>query len=285
MEAGIQTIEVNGIKLFEKAAMPNKSEYVGSLEESACFLYMTSGLNLAIEPMGLTNLHATEGLLKRCGNYVSQFVTERGSEFCEGVAIYFHPDFIKKIYGNEIPNFLHREAPSYNTKKIASNELIQRYINNLIPYFDNPELMDEELAALKIKELILLLLKSQDRTSILDFFSELFASPRKLKLKDIVENNIYNDISTEQLAFLCDMSLSTFKREFKKTFEETPATYIRQRKIEKAKGLLTSTDMRIQEVGYHSGFNELSSFSHTFQKVTSYSPSDFRMTQKNKSLN
>jgi len=282
MQPTQQVIEIAGIKLFEKAGMPAGSTYEGTLDESACFMYILDGTKMAVEPMGVTGITATEGLLKRCGNYVSQFMNDGPSAMCEGVAIYFHPDFIKKIYSHEIPNFLHRPPANYNTKKIASNELIQQYINNLLPYFDNPELMDEELASLKIKEIILLLLKTQNRSSVLDFFSELFTAPAKVKLNEVVENNIYSDISTKQLAFLCDMSLSTFKREFKKAFDQAPATYIRSRKIEKAKGLLTSTDMRIQEVGYHSGFNELSSFSHTFQKITGESPSDYRLNHSNK---
>ena len=282
MQPTQQVIEVAGIKLFEKAGMPAGSEYTGSLDESACFMYMLNGTNMAVEPMGVTGITATEGLLKRCGNYVSQFVSNGPSAMCEGVAIYFHPQFIKKIYRDQIPNFLHRDAPSFNTKKVASNEFIQQYIANLLPYFDNPDLMDENLAELKIKELILLLLKSEDRTSVLDFFSELFASPTKLKLSDVVENNIYSAINIDQLAFLCDMSLSTFKREFKKSFGEAPATYIRQRKVEKAQRLLSSTDIQIQEVAYQTGFNELSSFSHTFQKVTGSSPSEYRLTYSNK---
>jgi AraC-like DNA-binding protein len=88
----------------------------------------------------------------------------------------------------------------------------------------------------------------------------------------------------DQFALLCDMSLSTFKREFKKAYNSSPATYIRERKIEKAKALLTTTDLLIQEIGYNCGFQDLSTFSHTFQKVSGKSPSEFRMNQNNKSL-
>lgn len=277
-----KVIAINGLPFFEKAAMPANSEHVGALDDRACFLYMTSGISKSVEVMGVTEIQATEGLLKRCGNYINQLVSEDPKSFCEAVAIYFHPSFIKKIYKDEIPDFLYKETPTFNTQKVASNEFIQQYIHNLIPYFDEPELMDEHLAELKIKELIILLLKSQNRTSVLEFFSELFASPAKLKFQDVVENNIYSDISTEQLAFLCDMSLSTFKREFKRNFNESPATYIRERKIDKAKKLLDTSDMRIQEVGYQTGFNEPSSFSHTFQKVTGLSPSEYRLTQSSK---
>jgi AraC-like DNA-binding protein len=276
-------IAIEGLTLFEKAGMPDGSGYDGPLNNSACFMYMLQGSNKATDSEGSTVIHSTEGIIKRCGNYVSQFSTQdTEASICEAVAIYFHPGFIKNIYKNEIPNFLYKSNTLPSTRKIASNEFIQQYIQNLLPYFNEPELMDKDLAELKIKELILLLLKSENRTSVLDYFSELFASPAQTSLKDIIENNIFNDISLEQLAFLCNKSLSTFKREFKKVYKEAPATYIRSQRIERAKLLLSTTDMRVKEIAYNIGFNELSSFSHTFQKVSGLSPSDFRLTQTNK---
>ncbi|MFT7592619.1 MAG: transcriptional regulator GlxA family with amidase domain [bacterium] len=80
------------------------------------------------------------------------------------------------------------------------------------------------------------------------------------------------------------MSLATFKRAFKKKYQSSPAAHIRLNKVNKAKKLLISSSLQIQEVGYESGFNELSSFSHTFQKSTGLSPSEFRMSQMSKSL-
>ncbi len=281
---GFQTIEVNGSVFFEKAAMPGKSVHVGELDDHACFLFMMKGNNLSIEQNGMTGVHASEGIVKRCSRYVSQFVTDDNETFCEGVAIYFYPEFIKKIFKNEFQQFKETPPPSFNTRKVVSNELIQQYIKGLIPYFEVPELMDEELAAIKIKELVRLLIQSENRTSVLDFFSELFASPRQMSFVEVVENNIYNDLSMDQFAFLCNMSLATFKRTFRKQFDTSPAAYIRHQKIAKAKTLLVSTTQQVEEIAYECGFNELSSFSHTFQKVVGVSPTDFRLSQMSKSL-
>jgi hypothetical protein len=160
----MEFIEVNGLKMFEHAAMPAPAEHVGALDDSACFMYIVQGSNTSIETFGSTSAQATEGLLKRCSNYISKFVSIGETNICEAVAIYFHPSFVKKIYKNEIPDFLHKAPANHNTRVFASNEFIQQYITNLLPYFNEPELMDEDLATLKIKELIHLLLKSQKQS-------------------------------------------------------------------------------------------------------------------------
>ena len=281
---GLQSIEVNGHILFEKAAMPGQAVHMGELEDHACFLFMIKGNNLSIEQNGVTGVKASEGIVKRCSRYVSQFVTDGNEEFCEGVAIFFYPDFIKKIFKNEFEDFSKIPPPSFNTRKVVSTELIQQYIKGLIPYFEVPELMDEELAAIKIKELVRLLMQTENRDSVLDFFSELFADPRQVSFNEVIKNNLFNDLTMEQLAFLCNMSLATFKRAFRKHFDASPATYIRQQRIDKSRQLLVNTQMQIQDIAFQCGFNELSSFSHTFQKVEGVSPTTYRLSQMSKSL-
>lgn len=277
-------IEIDGHILFERAAMPSKSSHAGELEDRACFMYMLNGTNIVIEQTGATQVAKSEAMIKRCGQYVSQFVNPEGIDFCRAVAVYFHPDYIRKIYGHQIPAFLNQEATTNNVTKMSHSTFIEHYIQNLLPYFEDPSLMDSNLAELKIKELILLLLKTENQSSVLEFFSELFASPKKHEFKTVVENNIFNDLTIEQLAFLSNKSVSSFKRTFKEIFNNTPATYIREQRIEKAKQLLLGSQQRISDIAFDCGFNELSSFSHTFHKVCGVSPKEFRLNQMNKQL-
>ncbi|MFT7592620.1 MAG: hypothetical protein ACI9UJ_002559 [bacterium] len=194
---GFQTIEVNGNVLFEKAAMTGQSSHVGELEDRACFLFMLKGNNVAVEQMGMTEVRATDGIMKRCSQYVSHFVADESDDYCEAVAIYFYPDFIKKIFKNEIVQFASVPSTDFNTRKVVSNTLIHQYIKGLNPYFEVPELMDVEMASIKIKELVQLLLKSENRNSVLEFFSEIFASPTEVTFGDIIENNLYSDITMD----------------------------------------------------------------------------------------
>jgi AraC-like DNA-binding protein len=120
-------------------------------------------------------------------------------------------------------------------------------MGNLFLYFEDPDAFDDELGVLKLKELVMILLKSENHVNVRKLLSEIFA-PVNVKFQQTVENNIFNHLSIEQLAFVCNVSVSSFKREFMKVFDETPARYIRQRRLEQAPSLL----LRNLEIRYAS---------------------------------
>ena len=118
------------------------------------------------------------------------------------------------------------------------------FIDSLIFYFEHPDLVNPELLILKIKELILLLLQSDNYETIAELISNLF-SPRQANLKDIIQNHLFSDLSVTELAKLANLSLSSFKREFQNFYNDTPANYLRTKKIEKAMDLLTQSDLSV----------------------------------------
>ncbi|MEL6989852.1 MAG: helix-turn-helix transcriptional regulator, partial [Bacteroidota bacterium] len=83
---------------------------------------------------------------------------------------------------------------------------------------------------------------------------------------------------------LCNLSLSTFKRTFKEHYASSPAKYIKKRKLERAKKLLLSSNLRISDIAYDCGFSDLAHFSKSFLQAYSSSPRDFRLNQKANSL-
>lgn len=69
---------------------------------------------------------------------------------------------------------------------------------------------------------------------------------------------------------------SAFHKEFKMTFVE----YLTRLRIDYAKKLLISTDLKIIDICYRSGFSSLSTFSQTFKKQTGQSPSQYRVSKQ-----
>ena len=275
------TITYKGLPLFQRAKMNAPATQQSELQDLACFFYIVNGTLEAVESHGSYRMSSKEALLKRCGNYVSHFQKSDTGEDCEAVAIYFFPDVLHEIYKNEIPAFLKYPAKDVAPQKVVANELIDKYINNLFIYFQNPELIDEELAVLKLKELILILLKSEKYESVHQFLSDIF-SPHTLQFKSIIENNLFSNISIEELAFISNKSLSSFKREFKKVYNETPARYVKKMRLEHASGLLISGSESISGIAYESGFVDVTTFSANFQDYFGTSPSNFRLNQKRK---
>jgi AraC-like DNA-binding protein len=91
-----------------------------------------------------------------------------------------------------------------------------------------------------------------------------------------VEAHLYSSISIVELARLTGRSLSTFKRDFETQFNDTPANFIKEKKLEKALELIQSTELSVSEICYEVGFQDTSHFTKTFKQKYNQSPSEYR---------
>ncbi len=100
----------------------------------------------------------------------------------------------------------------------------------------------------------------------------------KLKqIQDYIEEHLEEDIAIEDMAALVPMSQFHFARAFKAAIGETPHKYLIQRRMERAKVLLTVTQLAIAEVAYRVGFSNQSHFTTHFRKATGVTPKDYRL--------
>ena len=155
--------------------------------------------------------------------------------------------------------------------------ILQNYIQGVLFLFENPTLVTDDLIALKLKELLLLLLNtsSEEAEKIRGIISDIF-NPTQASFKEVIQAHCYNNVTTQQLAFLCNMSLSTFKRRFLETYQESPATYIRKKKLEKAAQLLKASKDSISSICYDVGFSDTSNFTKIFTAHFQTTPSKYR---------
>lgn len=270
-----KVIEFKGMPLFEKARFKTPFESEGSLQEFACFFYMVEGGMISYDMRGNHKISEKDALIKNCSNFVQRYVPNNSSGECEAIAVYLYPDVLKSIFKDEVPSFLETQAKE-KPKKLIANRLVEQYMSNLMIYFEDPEIIDEDLGVLKLKELMMILLKSENHENIRKLLSDIFA-PINLKFKKAIEQNIFNPLSVEQLAFICNMSLSSFKREFQKMFEDTPARYIKNKRLDHAASQLKYSDQSITDICYECGFQDPTTFSSSFNTKYGVSPKKFRL--------
>jgi len=197
------------------------------------------------------------------------------------IIVHFHPDILKKIYDKELPLLLQKPKNAVSNKtseRINNDFLIQKYIEGLLFYFDNPLLVNDDILTLKLKEIIILLSQTTNAGAIQMILSQLF-SPAIYSFKQIIEANVFADITLDELADYCNLSLSSFKREFAKHYDDSPANYIKTKRLEKAAEFLTRSDMRITDIAFECGFNELANFTKSFHAKYGLTPSNYRLNQ------
>ncbi|PWV50612.1 AraC family transcriptional regulator [Chitinophaga sp. S165] len=100
--------------------------------------------------------------------------------------------------------------------------------------------------------------------------------PVRMDLREVVERHYATPIRIEELAYLSGRSLSSFKREFQQIFNVPPATWIREKRLNKAKEMLETTAMSVSEICYSLGFENVSHFSRIFKQYHGIMPTSLR---------
>src|SRR6266550_5402927 len=83
-------------------------------------------------------------------------------------------------------------------------------------------------------------------------------------------------LDLDQMSSHACFSRYHFLRLFRQAFNKTPHQYLVERRIEKAKELLTANDLRVTDVCFEVGFQSLGSFSSLFHKSVGHPPITFR---------
>lgn len=91
-----------------------------------------------------------------------------------------------------------------------------------------------------------------------------------------IEENINEKIIVSELAKKTRWESQHYNRLFTKYIGTTPHKYIVEKKIEKAKNILTQTAIPITQVSFELGFKSHSNFCSIFKKITSKTPENFR---------
>lgn len=244
-------------------------------EGEACFMFIDEGSFVLRTPEETIAFNSGEGLIVKCGNYL----LEQGNKDVFPIdnfsflAVYLYPSVIKELFtGARIPAEI---SDNYDVKKIKMDTLFSDFYKNISFLLENPEIVDDTLVLLKLKEFILLLSKTDKAQEVADYITSLF-NPYLYSFQKIIENNTYTNLSLTEFAFLCGMSLTSFKRKFKTYYKVSPKQFLLDKKIEKATELLPVKEHRIADIAYDCGFESINSFNRNFKKYTGKTPTAYR---------
>ncbi len=97
-----------------------------------------------------------------------------------------------------------------------------------------------------------------------------------LKAKQYVGENFRTAISLDDIANYLGLSSSYFSRLFSEEVGDGFVAYLTDIRIEKAKELLSQTNLKVYEISYMVGYDNPNYFSRVFKKETGLSPYEFR---------
>ena len=279
-----QHIELNGRTIIEKLQILPPLRQSPVFQNEACYLYFSEGgsqITAPTEQVQIRERESVESVLLKCGTYFADLIENSQTGNCVVLVVHFFPEILLQIFHEEVNIFQKNSIAKQYTYRISQKNVIDHYIQSLDFYFENPKVASQGILYQKVKELVLLLLQTEAAASILDLYSHLF-TPQKASISEVMATHLFSNLTLGQLAALAGQSLSTFKREFKKHFGDSPANHIRNKRMAKAADLLAYSSYPISEISSQIGYEDSSYFSRIFQQKFDALPSDYRKSHRTK---
>ena len=273
-----KTLTLKGRVVFQSLQVPSFDRLPKEYHENeACFIFVNQGRFQIRSQTEILQLTTETALLAKCLNYFYESVKKQDDKLdnVEVIGIMLYPELIKSLFDYDYQSSPHRF--DFNLKQIQVHQLLGHYRDSIKTLLDHPELADEELIKNKLREFIILMTKTLNVPSELDFLAAMF-KPNFAKFEEVIQNNLYANLNVEELARLCHMSVSTFKRKFTEVYASSPLKYFRQLKVTKAMDLLKNKERRISDIAYDLGFESPTAFNRVFKQQTGKRPSDFRLS-------
>lgn len=104
--------------------------------------------------------------------------------------------------------------------------------------------------------------------------------PRAARARRLIDRNLTRPINMPMLARAAGCTTAHLSRLFRRTYGLPPATYLLRRRIDKARQMLTDTDLTAAEIGRQLGFHDASHFGRHFRRHAGINPASYRTRQR-----
>ncbi|AQX50397.1 AraC family transcriptional regulator [Elizabethkingia anophelis] len=248
------------VQVFDYTSSQEVSRQQIILNQNA-FSFLIDGSKEVVFDNSSLSIDNSKFILMRSGHCL---MTERLSDLKNYRSIlFFFSDialskFIRSIELNKAEPSKHSSVHAFEY-----NEFITRFISSLSDISKLSDKVRSKLLEFKFHEIMLYLTELHGT----DFIQSLIVNSNDATRKFIhtIESNQLNKLSLKELAFLCNMSISTFKREFEKHYTESPVKWFQNKRLEYARHLLNNTKKSPSEIYFEVGYENLSSFIQAYK--------------------
>ncbi|MGL4581707.1 MAG: helix-turn-helix domain-containing protein [Flavobacterium sp.] len=231
-----------------------------SLNQNA-FSFLIEGTKEVVHNNSNVAIDNSKFILMKAGHCL---MTERLSTInnYRSILLFFTNEAILNfLLKNNIPH--NNTVNRHSVHTFNYDDFIRRFAFSLLDInkLNNPT--KKKLLTIKLEEILLYLVELYGTDFLLSF--TINNNHQTQRFTQTIESNLLNKLTLNELAFLCNMSLSSFKREFKKHYAESPSRWFQSKRLEYAHTLLNQKNKTTSEIYLEVGYENMSSFIQAYK--------------------
>jgi len=219
------------------------------------------------------SINNTQFLLMKSGHCLMTEKLSNVEECYRSILLFFSNEdvlrFIRKFELNQSESHTF-----YSTYSFDYDLYIKRFVDSILDISKLSESVQKNILGAKFEEIMLYLIEFKG----IDFLYSLIGnnSNQSQKFIQTIESNQLNKLTIKELSFLSNMSISTFKREFKKHFQSSPSKWFQDKRLKHAAFLLKNKSKRPSDIFEECGYESLSNFIQAFNTKFGMTPKQYQ---------
>lgn len=269
----LNQIKDEPISLFDYRSTEECGRQHVTLTQNA-FSFLIDGKKEVITNNTALSIENTNFLFMKSGHCLMTEKTSDSNKVYRSLLLFFSDDiliaFIKKhdVLLNKAP--LPQSAYTF-----IYDGYTTQFVKSLLEVYKLPQPIQRKLIETKLEEILLFLVASHG----VDFLHSILNKNNQNKsFTTVVEHNILNKLSLKELAFLSNMSVSSFKRMFEKHYGISPIKWFQDKRLDHATYLLKQEQKRASEIYLEIGYENLSSFIQAYKAKFGVTPKQHQST-------
>lgn len=237
------------------------------------FSFLVEGHKEVHSDTSVNAISNNEFLLMKAGKcLMTEKFADKQSSY-RSILLFFTDDALLKAARKYAIN-LSKAAERKPVQTITYDAFLRTFAKSLVLLNHLSSDRMHKMLEIKFEELIVYLTEKQGEGLLSSLVVD--TNAHEHHFQEVVENNKLNRLTTSELAFLCNMSLSTFKRTFEKKYHTSPSKWFQARRLEYAAFLLKSEGKRATDIYMEVGYDSLTNFIQAFKAKYRVTPKQYQ---------
>lgn len=262
----------SSIQLFDYTSSENLEKQYINLSKHT-FSFLIEGQKQVFGSNNSISANDTDFLLMESGRCLMTEKLSSTNKNYRSVLLFFTNEDIYKF----LRKFDLKIDKSQSKKSVFSfqyDDFIKNFVKSIIEISKLSKITKKNLLLIKLEEILIYLIEKNSSDFLYSILEQ--NNQQDQKLISVVEANKLNKLSVKELAFLCNMSVSSFKRAFVKQYEQPPIKWFQDQRLEYATVLLKRERKRPSDIYLDIGYENLSSFIQAFKSKYGLTPKQFQ---------